>query len=443
MNIVQITPGAGGMYCGNCFRDNALVGALRQMGEQTLMVPLYLPMTLDEEDNSAGTPIFFGGINVYLEEKSALFRRAPRWIKRVLDHPALLHWAAGRAAKTRASDVGGLTLSMLAGEEGHQAEELTELIRWLHGSTVPDVICLSNALLVGMARRLRQELSVPVVCFLQGEDSFLDALTAPYRERAWALLAERAKDVDLFIAPSRYFGDLMSDRLRLPAHKVRVVHNGIHADGYGGASTGTPPVVGFFARMCLEKGLDTLVDAFLVLQQRPGMKDVRLHVGGSMGPSDSKLVEQLRAKLESQGLSNQVAFFPNVDKKAKQDFYRSLSVLSVPARYGEAFGLYLVEAWASGVPVVQPRVASFPELIGASGGGLLCEPNDPVSLADGLEKVLVNPVLRQKLAADGRAAVAREFTIERMAQRLAELYRELSNRRSPSARPVWTSASPV
>ena len=88
MTIVQITPGAGGMYCGNCFRDNALVAELRKLGHQVLMVPLYLPMTLDEEDQSRGTPIFFNGINVYLEQKSALFRNAPDWLHRLLGSPA-------------------------------------------------------------------------------------------------------------------------------------------------------------------------------------------------------------------------------------------------------------------------------------------------------------------------------------------------------------------
>src|SRR6187399_721060 len=102
MNLIQITPGAGGMYCGNCFRDNALVAALRKRGHQTLMVPLYLPMTLDEADQSAGIPTFFNGVNVYLEQKSAFFRHAPEWLHRLLASPTLLKWAAGRAAKTRA-----------------------------------------------------------------------------------------------------------------------------------------------------------------------------------------------------------------------------------------------------------------------------------------------------------------------------------------------------
>ena len=92
------------------------------------------------------------------------------------DAPGLLAWASGRAARTRARDLGPLTLSMLRGELGHQARELEELVNWLKTSVEADVICLSNALLVGLARRIKAELGLPVVCFLQGEDSFLNAL---------------------------------------------------------------------------------------------------------------------------------------------------------------------------------------------------------------------------------------------------------------------------
>jgi hypothetical protein len=77
MNIVQITPGAGAMFCGNCFRDNALVAALRKQGHSVLMVPLYLPLTLDEADETRGTPIFFNCVNIYLEHKSESFRTTP------------------------------------------------------------------------------------------------------------------------------------------------------------------------------------------------------------------------------------------------------------------------------------------------------------------------------------------------------------------------------
>lgn len=232
MRLYQLTPGAGAMYCGGCLRDNALVAALRKLGHEALMVPLYLPLTLDEEDQSAGTPVFFGGISVYLEQKTALFRGAPGWLHDLFASRPLLVWAAGKAAKTRPADLGELTLSMLRGEAGNQAREIETLSVWLKTQPKPDMLSLSNALLIGMVRRLKAELRIPVACALQGEDTFLDALPESHRAACWQTLAERAADVDLFIAPSRYFGDLMRERLGLPADRVRVVHNGINLDGY-------------------------------------------------------------------------------------------------------------------------------------------------------------------------------------------------------------------
>ena len=416
MNIIQITPGAGGMYCGGCFRDNALVAALRRAGKDTLMVPLYLPLTLDEPDQSAGSPIFFGGINVYLDQKSALFRKAPQWIHQWLSSPRLLKWASGRAAKTRAADVGELTLSMLRGEEGRQARELDELIAWLKTQRPPDVICLSNALLVGLARHLRQELRAPVVCLLAGEDTFLDALPDAVRDAAWETLADRARGVDLFLPPSRYYADLMARRLRLRSGQVRVVPNGISLDGFTPApAPPQPPVLGYFARMCREKGLDALVDAFLLLKQRASGKELRLHVGGGCGPTDEPFVQLLKHRLEAAGALEHARFFPNVDRAGKLEFFRGLSVFSVPALYGESFGLYLLEAWAAGVPVVQPRHAAFPELIEATGGGVLCAPGDARALADAIEPLVLDPVRARELGARGLAAVERDYSIDRMA----------------------------
>ena len=232
MHVVQITPGAGAMYCGNCFRDNALVRELRRLGHEVTMVPLYLPLTLDEADESAATPIFFGGISVYLEQKFNLFQHAPLWLRRMLASRKLLAWAGSRAAKTKAAEVGDMMLSMLRGEAGRQARELDELIAWLKSQSSPDVVCLSNALLVGLARKIKTKLRTKVVVTLQGEDAFLDGLPDSHRESAWQLLRERCGDVDHFIAPSRYFADLMIRRLNLPAEKVAVVYNGISLEGY-------------------------------------------------------------------------------------------------------------------------------------------------------------------------------------------------------------------
>jgi glycosyltransferase involved in cell wall biosynthesis len=422
------------MYCGNCFRDNALVAALRELGHRTLMLPLYLPMTLDEEDQSAGTPFFFNGINVYLEQQSAFFRRAPHWLHHLLASPSLLKLAAGRAAKTRAADAGEITLSMIRGEEGNQARELEELIAWLKTQEKPDVICLSNALLIGFVRRLKAELQTPVVCMLQGEDTFLDALPEAQRVVTWQALAERAAEADLFVAPTHYFGNRMGERLGLPADRVRVVHNGINLDGFAAAATfPQPPVLGYFARMCREKGLDTLVEAFIVLKQRGRIKNLKLKIGGGCGPSDKPFVDSLRERLKTNGLPGDVEFHPNLDRAGKLFFFRSLSVFSVPALYGEAFGLYVIEALASGVPVVQPRHAAFPELIEATGGGVLCEPGDVNSLADAIEQLLLSPEKAHQLGETGRRAVLEKFSAGRMAGQMVEVFRDvIAKRPQPS-----------
>ncbi len=441
MNIVQITPGAGGMYCGNCFRDNALVGALRAMSHNVLMVPLYLPMTLDEDDQSAGTRIFFGGVNVYLEQKSALFRHAPAWLHKLLDSPSLLKWASGKAAKTRAEDVADLTLSMLRGEEGNQARELDELIAWLRTQPTPDVICLSNAMLAGLVRKLKSELRVPVVVVLQGEDYFLDAMPEPHRTDVWRTLAERAREADLFVAPSRYFAERMGTRLGLPADKVRIVFNGINLDGYAlvreseaHSREAGPPALGYFARMCKEKGLDLLVDAFIRVKQRGKVPNLRLKIGGGCGPGDESFVAKQRARLQKAGVLGDVEFRPNLTREEKLEFFRSLTVFSVPALYGEAFGLYIIESLAASVPVVQPRVAAFPELVEATGGGIVCGP-DAQALAEGIESLLLDRAKAAALGDRGRRAVYEKFSVEHMARSMAKVFAEACNN-FPAAQPA-------
>ncbi|HTL16497.1 MAG TPA: glycosyltransferase family 4 protein [Patescibacteria group bacterium] len=434
MNILQLTPGAGTMYCGNCLRDNALVAALRDMGHDVLMVPLYLPLTLDETDQSAGTPVFFSGINVYLDQQSTWFRNAPRWLRHLLSSTMLLKWAARFSAKTRAETLGPLTLSMLHGENGNQAAELNDLISWLKTQPAPDLIFLSNALLLGMGKRLKQALNRPLVCMLQGEDYFLDSLPEGHRQACWETLAKRAVDADLFIAPSRYFGQLMQTRLAVGAERVRVVYNGISLEGYENTSensgrasgaSASPPVLGYLARMCREKGLHTLVRSFIELRKKAQVPQLKLCVAGSLGPNDEPLVRELRRELDQAGLGQDASFHPNIDRATKLSLLQSFTVFSVPALYGEAFGLYVIEALAAGVPVVQPATAAFPELIELTGGGILCEPGNSSALAEAIETLLLDTRKARQLGVSGRRAVFEQFTAEAMAQHLLEAVKNL------------------
>ena len=181
--------------------------------------------------------------------------------------------------------------------------------------------------------------------------------------------------------------------------------------------------------MCREKGLDTLVEAFLLLKQRPLMQRVRLHIGGGYGSSDEPFVQSIKRRLQAEGRLQDVHFFPNVDRPGKLEFFRSLDVFSTPALYGEAFGLYVIEAMAAGVPVVQPRVASFPELVEATGGGLLCEPANPKALADALEQLLLDPAEARKMGERGQTAVRQRFSLERMASEIVTVCEEAVKRK--------------
>lgn len=439
MNIIQITPGTGGAYCGNCIRDNALVSEWRRLGHSPLMLPMYLPLKLDESPATAGAPIFFSGINVYLAQRGALLRAMPPWLHRFLAQPWLLKLVGRLAAKTRPDEVADLTISMLHGEHGNQARELDELVAWLKDQPKPDIIVLSNLLLMGLARRLRQGVGAPVVCLLAGEDTFLDCLPAPQRSEAWKILTEITHDADLFVAPSRYFAERMAGRLRLAPDRIRVVPLGINLTGFDAAPSRPvgvrppPPAVGFFARMCREKGLDTLVEAFIRLKQRNRVPGLRLKIGGSCGPADQRFVADLRHRLGDAGLLGEVDFYANLDRAAKINFLRSLTVFSVPAAYGEAFGLYLLEAMAAGVPVVQPRVAAFPEIIEASGAGELCEPGDPASLAEALEKLLLDPARLQALSTAAKRAVAEHYSARRMAEEMLEAFAAVIHGPRPGA----------
>ena len=426
MKIVQIAPGTGGgYYCENCLRDAAMARALRRAGHDVLTVPLYLPLSADEPRDGTQSPIFFGGINVYLQQKLAVFRRTPRWLDRILDTEPLLRWAARKASMTGSSDQAQTILSMLRGENGRQVKELERLVAFLAGRR-PDVVCLSNALLAGLARRIKAELHVPVLCMLQDEDGFLDALDEPLRGRVWAELAERTADIDAFIAVSRYYAGVMGRRLNLPQQRQHVVHSGIETELYQPAERPPdPPAVGFLANICRGKGFDTLVEAFVDLKGKEAFRTLQLRAGGGAGEAARSFLRGVNARLAAAGLADDVQYHDHAEARGRLAFLQSLSVLSVPTRQPEAFGLFVLESLACGVPVVMPDHGAFGELIEATGGGLLFRPNDAGDLARALAELLASDEHRRSLGRRGREAVVRDFDISGAAGRIAEICRSV------------------
>jgi glycosyltransferase involved in cell wall biosynthesis len=430
MRIVQLTAGTGSYHCGTCIRDNALVTELRRQGHDALLVPLYLPLTLDEPI-ATETPLFYGGINVYLQQKLPFFRNSPRWLDHLLDAPKLLMAAGSRAGMTSPRELGELTLSMLRGEEGAQTKELDRLVDWLVSDIRPEVVCLSNVLLIGVARRIREATGAAIACMLQGEDTFLDSLPEPQRTLSWKEISKRAVDVDALLAVSHYYGDLMQDRAHFPAEKMHVVHAGVSLGGYEpAAAPPDPPVLGYLARMCHTKGLSALIDTFIQIRANGRVPNLRLHVVGSQTSEDVRYVAGLQKRLAEKGLSDAVQFFANVERDEKIRLLRGFSVMSVPATYGESFGLYVIEALAAGVPVVQPRHAAFPELIEATGGGVLYEPGNVRAHAAAIESLLLDPAHARELGRNGRRVALQRFGMEQITADTMTIFERLAARRT-------------
>jgi glycosyltransferase involved in cell wall biosynthesis len=427
MRIASITAGAAGMICGSCLRDNTLASALIAQGHDALLIPTYTPIRTDEP-NVSQQRVFFGGINVFLQQKAGLFRRTPCWLDRLLDFPGLLRFVSRFAVGVRAEELGPLTVSMLEGTHGKQRKEVAKLIDWLEFDWRPDVVLLTNVLLSGLVPELRRRLKGPVVATLQGDDIFLEALPAPFRRRAIELIRENCREVDSFIATCGYYADYMVEYLGLPRERFHVVYPGIKTltPSPSPAKPGEErrvPVIGYFARIAPEKGLHLLADAFILLRKAPGAPAARLRFSGWLGEHNKPYLARIRRKLADAGLANDVEHVESPTHADKVRFLQSIDVLSVPAPYREPKGLYVLEALAEGVPVVQPRHGSFPELIEMTGGGLLVNPDDPAELARGLRLLLDDAELRRELGRKGQAAVRERFTAERMADDTLEVLR--------------------
>ena len=427
MKSIQVLPGSGdNFYCENCVRDNTVVRALLKAGEEVVAVPMYLPQVVERVDAISNAPVFYGGINTYLQQQSAFFRWTPRWVDRLFDSRFLLRMAARRAGSVRARGLGELTLSVMKGEDGKQVKELDRLLKFLDGIERPDVVHLSTPLLIGIGLAIKKRFGTPLVVTMQDEDVWIDAMEEPHRSLCWQAMAEGARNVEAFVAVSRYFGDVMRERLKIPAERLHVIYTGVDAgDPPAPGRVPDPPVIGYLARMAESMGLDLLATAFLTLKKTERFKKLRLHLLGGQTADDKPFLERLAKKFSAEGVAADVKFFEAFDPKSRREFLDTLSVLSVPAPQGAAYGTYIPEALARGVPVVQPRVGSYPELVEATGGGVLCEPNDAADLSRALGELLADEPRRSELSRKGRESVVRSFGLDTMARKMIDLYRSL------------------
>lgn len=427
MRILSLTPGTGGtFYCQNCLRDGQMVRAMRRRGHDVIVVPLYLPILLDADGLDNGTGVFFGGVNVYLQQSLGFFRWTPRWLDKILDSPWMLRRAAKREGSTRARDLAPMTYSMLQGKDGRQQKELERFIEWLKVEQKPDLIHISNALLLGVAAEIRNTLGVPIVCSLQDEDTWIDAMDHEWRQRCWDIIAEKARDVDRFIAVSNWYAQKMSERARIPLDKMRVVPLGTEWEKREPSKLDhDPPVIGFLSRIHASLGFSELVHAFIELKKDPRLTNLKLRATGGVTSGDKEFLQHIMGRIKHAGVEKDVEIVEDFGKNARQEFVRSLSVLCAPAPHGEAFGFFIVEAGACGVPVVQPDTGAFREVVEMTGGGIIYDPHDKHALAENLKKVLLDRDLARELGRNGHTAVYEKLTSDIMAVNMESVFAEL------------------
>lgn len=422
MRLLQFSAGAGAMYCGSCLHSNTLALHLGAHGVDVTLVPLYTPTRTDEKNASTGH-VFFGGVSVFLEEKIPLLRRTPKIFDALWDSHAALYAVGLLNTSTDPASLGPLTVSMLRGEAGHQKKEIEHLSAWLDKQPPFDVALIPYALLLGLAPMLKAR-GLKVACELQGEDLFLDGLVEPWRTQAKQLIAERAKDVEIFIAGSRYYADMMSVDLGIPREKIQVVRHGIDINErlMTTKSNHSPEfTVGFFARIAPEKGLHVLADAYIKFRERRPDRKARLAAGGYLAGEHRPYLLGIEEKLRAAGREPEFHYYGSPDRQGKFEFLRSLDLLAAPTPYREPKGLFAMEAMACGVPVILPRHGAFPELIEATEGGLLHTAGDEAELVTAIERLADDHDARIAMGARGAKTVREHFAAPLMAARTRDL----------------------
>ena len=436
MRILQITAGAAGMYCGSCLRDNALAAEMMRQGHDITLVPLYTP-TLTDEPNVSQERVFFGGISVYMQQYSALFRHTPWLIDKLWDSKLALKAAAKSSISTDPRMLGELTVSMLRGEDGNQRKELAKLIGWARTQPPPDVIVLPNSMLIGLAAPLKRALNRPVCCTLQGDDLYLEGLEDPYRSTSLKLIRDSIGHVDLFLPTSDYYARFMADYLEIPPERMETVPLGINLDGYERAPrpADRPFTVGYFARIDPPKGLHVLAEIYREFR-RIYKGRARLEAAGYMGAEHRAYLDGIERQMREWGLGGEFAYRGTLDREGKIRFLQSIDVISVPGHYADPKGLYALEAMACGVPFVQPDHGAFREMCEATNGGLLVTPGDRSGHAAAFNRLATERELLARLSDNAYSGVRRHYTVASMAARAIAAYSRCS---SPKTSPKATT----
>lgn len=427
MKIVYLITGSGGsFYCGNCYRDMIYLRAIRKVPEtKASAIPLYLPPDDSTVESGLDKNVFFGAISMYLREKVPFLKNMPVFMDRIVDSRPMLKMAAKRAGTTNPEGLEDMTLNMIKGENAFPDSELTRLIDYITHDGKPDIIHLSNALIIGLARQIKQKINVKIVCSLLNEDDWIDEMNEPYQTGAWDLIAKEAKNVDAFLTPSNYYKELFISKTGIKGDNIHVVPLGFDPD-LTIEKKDNFPAIGYYCRINSQNGIDKLVDAFIELKKGNQLPDLTLHISGGYTGDDKPLIAEQIRKIKENGLKSFVKIYPEFLGDSKKDFFSNIDVMSVPVRKHDGYGLYLLEANLHGVPVVQPATGAFPEIVNRTGGGITYSPDTVSELAKSLLKILQDNELRIKLGKEGKENVLSKLSLAKMSEELSKVYGSLT-----------------
>jgi glycosyltransferase involved in cell wall biosynthesis len=425
MKIVYLITGSGGsFYCGNCYRDMIYLRAIRKVsGIQATAIPLYLPPDETNIETGLDKHVFFGAISMYLREKVPFLRNMPSFLDKIFDSGPMLKMAANRAGTTRTEGLEEMTLSMIKGENAFPEKELQRLIAYLTKDGQPDIIHLSNALIIGLARQLKKRMNVKIVCSLLNEDDWLDEMVEPYQSKAWQMISQEAVNVDAFITPSNYFKDLFILKTGVSGDNFNIVPMAVDAiDLTDIVNNSKYPALGYFCRINSQNGFDKLVDAFIDLKRKDVLPGLTLHVSGGFTGDDKSFIAKQIKKIKTNGFAEYLKIYPEFQGNGKHEFFSNIDIMSVPVRKPDGYGLYILEANSAGIPVVQPATGGFPEIVEKSKGGITYSPDTVDELSANLLKIFRDENLRKQLGKSGRENVNKELSISKMSAGLSEVY---------------------
>jgi glycosyltransferase involved in cell wall biosynthesis len=425
MKIAFLVTGSGGsFYCSNCYRDMLYFRAVKMaQGVTASAIPLYLPPEKIYSESGFDPNVFFGAISLYIREKVHFLEQMPSFMDKLLDSPPLLKFAAKRAGTTRTEGLEDITLNMINGDHTSREKEVERLVKYLVSTGKPDVIHLSNALIIGLARQIKKLLDVKIVCSLQNEDDWINEMAEPFQSQAWKMIADESVNIDGFISPSRYYKDFFVEKTGVSGKNIFMVPSGIDLQAVSETTKTNPePAIGFFSRISFHNGFDKLADAFIALKKMKEFREITLHVCGGYTSDDKPFIKEQIKKIRESGFKSSVKIYPEFIGSSKQNFLNSIDILSVPVRKYDAYGLYILESNAAGIPVVLPATGAFPEILEMTGGGVLYSPDSVDALVQNLIKLLSDKPGLKELGRLGKNAVNEKLSFEMMAAGLKHVY---------------------